>query len=450
MSNSDDSEVVSSVGLKSAGGKVWNEQGKQVVIEMDASLISHNLVHPVRTARSIATSSDVSSTTSVAGKFGFFKISPNTEKDDESWSFISNADPRLHTKPSFASSQSEDESVVNSTESEFDLLSLNRAPKRRCQRCFYLNGDDDDICGGCCFSLEANLSKDLEEHSSSNLQLEDVNERAQEAVLIREKKRKALSQLIILSRSSMLVNDIERVVSSHSFCSRIGMLPVPRMAVLGSKFIERADNAKISGATKVSVAYQFSPKCNLGQKSFGPATMVSNNIEAAFSCSLRNDKLLLRKRGRRLPPIHEGSAGVANSKEEMEYLGWIVAIVDENHTKQIVNIHGFSGSAELKRPHLSSDILPLVYFEASLRNQDIIRRLVNGEDSCRMTQTCFAIWLSDVDFSIWLFHRFASIRFISSVPWFLRIKETGARSQGYQSHCHGKYRITKETKDFIV
>jgi hypothetical protein len=50
--------------------------------------------------------------------------------------------------------------AASSTISGFDILSLSGAAERQCNRCSFLNGADDGVCGACGVALVANQCMD--------------------------------------------------------------------------------------------------------------------------------------------------------------------------------------------------------------------------------------------------------------------------------------------------
>lgn len=270
--------------------------------------------------------------------------------------------------------------AASSTISGFDLISLSGKSKRRCQRCSFLNRDEDGICDGCGLALVANPCIDLDAQIAKNLQLKEEEQSFRE-LKNEEKKRKVLSQQPVLVRARVLTNDIMSFVEGCKVLNKdtlagtgFSTLPKANLVVLASSFIDFMET--IPG--RLSLCYHFSKKLvwrmtQIRQDSFGPNEIFSTNVEAAMQSGSRWPKY--RFKSSSMYPIPENEA-VSNN--ESGYLGWIAVIGGDTTDR---NVNATSGTAILKKVARSYQALPLVCFDASLRNEDIIRRLLNGKFS---------------------------------------------------------------------
>jgi hypothetical protein len=268
--------------------------------------------------------------------------------------------------------------TASSTISGFDMISLSGATKRPCNRCSFLNGPDDGVCGACGIALLVNPCSDADEQIAKNLQLEEESF-AFEGLKTDQKKRKSLAQLPIFLRSQVLASDVVDYVQEfmgHGFSPPLEA----SLVVLASRFIDCADKCIMNGG-KISLAYHFSEihdgrMTQIRQSGLGPDANVSTNMEAAYthpgSCWLRKKSL------------HSTNLSSIPESFETGHLGWIVATTEDASTTCVPAQKGqsvkvSSGFAYVRTLTTSDESLPLVCFDTSLRNQDMIRRLLNGK-----------------------------------------------------------------------
>ena len=369
-----------------AGGPEDKESKNLVVVELPAPLRSDTDSSELADQSSLGSSSFVM-------KVGNLKIA--SKKDDESstWSQVDGS--VKNTDPS-SPPGTDDASVAtgrSSTISGFDILSLSGASKRRCKACSFLNGEDDGVCGACGRALVANPCQGVDEQIAKNLQLKEERF-ALEQLQEEEKKRKTLAEQSILVRSQVLVNDVASFVKGckgHGFDT----LPEASLVVLASRFIDCADTCIMNGG-RVTLAYHFSRKfewrmTQIRQDGLGSLAPVSTNLEAAYK--YQSMSAILDARGRPFPrqlprrfpslaSIPEGDPSVAGGNYESNRLGWIVATIQEGKVSCLddeTTVPLASGSAIVKTLNHSYEALPLICFDAALRKNDIIRRLLNGK-----------------------------------------------------------------------
>ena len=375
-----------------------DEEGSQVVlVEFPESLLSvNNHVHS-----KAEQDSSIGSASSFVIKTGNLKIdSTDSNKykdycyDDEessAWSYVE------QQSGSVADSVAE-----SSTISGFDVLSLSGASKRRCKRCTFLNGEDDGVCGCCGVALLANPSLDADEQIARNLQQAEESF-ALKMLQTEEKKREALGQESVLIRSQVLVSDIGLFVRN---CQSHGVdtLQEASHVILASRFIDSADEAVMNGG-RVTLAYHFCAKLKeesmeqIRKDGLGINAVVSTNIEAAYLHDQAQGTLWKRKKRPNpfhLSPIQENEIyGEGAERDERKHVGWIVATIEKpsdcsessfpHPSGRKVAIS--SGSAIARTIGNSTESLPLVCFDASLRKDDIIRRLLNGTYTSLDTHT---------------------------------------------------------------
>jgi hypothetical protein len=268
--------------------------------------------------------------------------------------------------------------AASSTISGFDILSLSGATERRCNRCSFLNGLDDGVCGACEAALLANPCMDADKQIAKNLQLKE-DAFAFSRLQADQKKRKSLAQLSILARSQVLASDVVDFIQEYEDRG-FSSLPEASLVVLASRFIDCADACMINGG-KVSLAYHFSEKhdgrmTQIRQDGLGPYANVSTNMEAAYTHPNRKKKSL---NSSNLPSIPDFNT-IKVESFETDHMGWIVATTEDASTicfqaqgGQTVRV--VSGFAIVRTLTTSNDSLPLVCFDTSLRNHDMIRRL---------------------------------------------------------------------------
>jgi len=364
-----------------------DEEGSQVVlVELPESLLSdNNHVH------SKAEQDSMGSASSFVIKTGNLKIDSTDsniykdycydEEESSAWSHLSQ-------QSSVAGSI-----AASSTISGFDVLSLSGASKRRCKRCTFLNGEGDGVCGSCGVALLANPCLDADEQIARNLQ--QVEESlALKMLQTEEKKRETLGQESVLIRSQVLVSDVGLFVRN---CQTHGVdtLEEASHVILASRFIDSADEAVMKGG-RVTLAYHFCAELKeesmeqIRKDGLGIKAVVSTNIEAAYLHDQAQGTLWKR---RKLPnpfhlsPIQENEIyGEGAESDGRKHVGWIVATIEKpsdcsessfpHPSGRKVAIS--SGSAIARTIKNSNESLPLVCFDASLRKDDVIRRLLNG------------------------------------------------------------------------
>jgi hypothetical protein len=189
-------------------------------------------------------------------------------------------------------------------------------------------------------------------------------------------KRKSPAQLPIFVRSQVLAIDVANFVQE---CMSLGFSPLPEasLVVLASRFIDCADKFMMNGG-KISLAYHLSEKhdgrmTQICQDGLGPYANVSTNMEAAYtrSESLLRNKAIYSTNLSSIPESH-----TIKGTFETGHLGWIVATTEDHSTRRSVSTTRVrSGYANVRTLTSSNDSLPLVCFDTSLRNHDMIRRL---------------------------------------------------------------------------
>lgn len=300
----------------------------------------------------------------------------STRGDDESskWTRVPFRDSTTPTEASVAAS---------STISGFDLISLSGACKRRCKRCSYVNGDEDGLCKGCEMALLANPCLELDAQIAKNMQLTE-EELAFESVISDEKKRKSLRQQSLFVQAQALTSDITRFVETCKIVSsvddeKMGYCTLPSAVILASRFIEFVNNGYHPFHAPVHVCFHFSLKYDwrmtqIRQDGFGPNAIFSSSADAALraACDQPMKQSLKRLSSSAYPlleAIPENEA--ASASHEATFLGWIAATVERSEE-----------GSDLETPTTFSNpsqTFPLVCFDASLRDHDIVRRLVHGK-----------------------------------------------------------------------
>jgi hypothetical protein len=289
--------------------------------------------------------------------------------------------------------------TASSTISGFDIISLSGATKRPCNRCSFLNGPDDGVCGACGIALLVNPCSDADEQIAKNLQLEE-EAFAFDRIKTDQKKRKSLGQLPIFLRSQVLASDVVDFVQEYMGRGFSPLLEAS-LVVLASRFIDCADKCIMNGG-KISLAYYFSEKhdgrmTQIRQGGLGPYANVSTNMEAAYT---HPESRLRRKSLHSTDLFSIPESDTIKESFETGHLGWIVATTEDASTiaatvedasitedasttclpvqiGQLVRVS--SGFAYVRTLTTSDESLPLVCFDASLRNQDMIRSLWNGK-----------------------------------------------------------------------
>ena len=316
---------------------------------------------------------------------------------DSGWSVVSSLkrsecpdDASVSTAAASKAIDDDTASVANSsTISGFDLISLNGSCQKQCKLCSFLNKDCDTFCKGCDLPLVANPSLTADEKLAAYLQKQEEEEAFLD-LLRKEKKRDWLGQQPVLFRAQTLANDILTVVKCCQLtmpyaktveAERTGFsaLPQANLAVLASRFIDYVDEfgGQMYDSYQIKLCYCYTSKdaCRMQQirqDGFGPNFKFGSVPEATGRPGFR-----FRPGLRTIP--ENGGYGIG---ECQPHQGWIVAIV-VNDRLDCQSVRVSSGSAEVFRRKKSYESLPLVSFDATLANEDIIRRLMNGlETTC--------------------------------------------------------------------
>ena len=325
-------------------------------------------------------------------------------KDDDSeasdWSVISslqNMKEKLADYSAYSPNDGDDASVAgSSTISGFDLISLNGSTnQKKCPKCSFLNGCDDSICKGCYLALIANPNMEADEKLARSLQQQEEQEAFRET-LSRQKKRRSLGQETVLFRAQTLSNDILSVIeacrmTTPSHCNTEGVgfcaLPHASLTVLASRFIDCVD--EMTDPTQdfvnpVTLCYCYTGKdahimSRIRQDGFGPCARFGSTPEAALKAFSKYGLGRFKFSGT-LETIREQGCS-DNTPHAPAVQGWIAAIVSSGRSS---SVPVSSGNALVYARKRSVQSLPLVSFDATLFEKDIIRRLVNGlTTACR-------------------------------------------------------------------
>jgi len=282
---------------------------------------------------------------------------------------------------------------ANSTISESNDISF---VQERCKRCSFLNHKENCTCSGCGLAFTANPCSNVNEQISKKLQLQEESQ-ASEALHLEAKK--SLAQHPLFPQAQRLSNEIIKLVEKfedngfHTFSET-------DLTLQAVYFLELF--RKTNG--RVSLFYHFSKEDRakidqIRRCGFGSNMKVSNNVEAAFKAGRSKRVMFFTRKDRVL--------------DEAGWLGWLVAVVEQNLSFQAVKEtipfdvvhatkHEFfqmvekdfskdltsqtsekrvcisSGTAIVKTLKSAEQCLPLVHFKASLKEDDIVRRLLNG------------------------------------------------------------------------
>jgi hypothetical protein len=280
-------------------------------------------------------------------------------------------------------------SIAPSMISGFEVINIDGSTVRRCNHCSYLNEAEEGICQVCGVALVANPNVDVDLqialHLNQKFEDEELSRLRQE-----EKKRKNMREQPLLERARALTSDVLGFLQSvqgkgesFSWNSKsfhpmkgIAALPAVDLLHLTSSFIPAAEGSKDS----ISFAYVFTLKESFNyicKNGFNSPVQVSNHIEAAFTEGFTHAGISTCK-GSRLGrnPVY---AVCEDSPEDIATtrLGWIVAITNQSSGSER-SAEVSSGTAPVSTLSSRSDCLPLVCFDASIRDNDIIRRLLNG------------------------------------------------------------------------
>lgn len=329
------------------------------------------------------------------------------EEDDdtwasESWTRVGDADSDVTSLVTFTTTEGPSNSAVDddasSLISDFDIISLSGASKRRCKMCTYINRDQDCLCQGCGRALLANPCVEVDEQIAKHLQMQE-EDLAFKTVLLKEKKRSNISMQPLLVQSQLLSDDITDYVQTCLTDNRdtlssnaVGLCANPSgsLNVIMSNFIEYVlackRDASSSCPCKVSVAFHFSRTSESGTSTirhhgFAASSPFSENANVALiDGSQANRPTMARRSAIALTAIPENEVVVDSS--ESNYLGWIAAIATgEGSKKQFGKGECSEGGkdAAVVTTLNNNYSVPLLCFDASLRNHKIIQRLRRGK-----------------------------------------------------------------------
>ena len=281
--------------------------------------------------------------------------------------------------------------------SGFDVLSLNGSSHRRCRRCTFLNNEESTFCLACDLALVANPCLDMDQQIAINLQRKE-EEAAFETLRCEEKKRKTLYQRTIFGQASILATDVQARVDTAK-CRGVATFSIPDLTLHASRFInhwlhqqnEILQQQNAQQRPTVYLTYHFSSigfnqVRVLGLRNFG---FVSENMQAAYSNGLeqvlpsqQQVETAVLPRSPALYTIPE----VENAEivDGTDKLGWIVATIGGGERpRSVKSVRVSSGTAQITAFDFALTCFPLVAFDASLREDDVIRRLRNG-----LSQVC--------------------------------------------------------------
>jgi hypothetical protein len=306
---------------------------------------------------------------------------PSSDESSSSWSHVPSqqASEWSYTAVGWTSAAS---STVGSVTSNFDIISLSSGHTVvRCKRCTFHNPPNTTVCALCDLALNVNPCFDMDEQIARNLQRKEESE-AFTILQEQERKRSHLRDDTLFSQATFLTQEIQAFVKDFASTGFRTFLECD-MKCLVAEFIKSAQ-ALIS--SKVSFAYKFTMSDTkmwnaIRTRGFAPdaqmGVAVSNNMEAAWRLE---DSFGLSPHSQS-KPRQTGLFSIAEDSDDTKfapYHGWIVALVtSENKIREeIVKLTSGTGIAQIFP--CSHHVLPLVCFNAHLRNRDEIRRLVNG------------------------------------------------------------------------
>ena len=326
------------------------------------------------------------------------------DSDKDSWSHLGSttrdADTSSmgHEARSLSSWATGPASVAGSSiVSGFEILSLNGSSHRRCRRCTFLNNEESTFCLACGIALVANPCLDMDQQIAINLQRKE-EEAAFETLRCEEKKRKTLYQRTIFGQASILATDVQARVDTAK-CRGVATFSIPDLTLHASRFInhwlhqqnEILQQQNAQQRPTVYLTYHFSSigfnqVRVLGLRNFG---FVSENMQAAYSNGLeqvlpsqQQVETAVLPRSPALYTIPE----VENAEivDGTDKLGWIVATIGGGERpRSAKSVRVSSGTAQITAFDFALTCFPLVAFDASLREDDVIRRLRNG-----LSQVC--------------------------------------------------------------
>jgi hypothetical protein len=356
----------------------------------------------------------------------------NSERDgndDESWSHVSGRDgrtPESVASTSKTSSLEEASVAASSTISGFDLISLSGESKRRCQRCSFLNKDEDGICGGCERALLANPCLGLDSLIAEQMQIQE-EQRERQRLIQNENKRKSIWSEPLFHQAQALADDVvqyfesSHVVKEEESKLGLSMVPPVSLTILASRFIECILEAGCPAQCSISVGFHFSPKFMRGMTSIhadglGGDAAFSTNPHAALVAAGGPSRKELKKEAQAKkslptipetdaedsdrrpidPPGHDGRRAVelltiermsrTEPKDSTSFLGWIAATASWNISDTFDIDHEEQSTVVTLRRATQS--LPLASFDATLMNNPIIQRRFRGTFSDQ-TRHCF-------------------------------------------------------------
>jgi len=337
--------------LSKSWTKVYRDKNSssETILESDASYGVNSLSHADEES---AASSKIS---------GFHLLSCNDTRGKKREAAITY--PKSTSNDDIASVYSWNSATTNATISAssvisgFDILSLNGTSKYSCRRCTFFNPEKCTICKGCGAALVANPCFGIDEQIALNLHQHEEHDAFQRLCEL-EIKRNNLPIISLLEQSNILVDDIRTCIGTAA-CTGIETLPAIDLRLHTSSFIE---DFKVHHNSNIKIGYYFSSKFNIpmGYNSirlngFSGFFRIHQDVESAYRQEQedpRFDKLF---------SINEN----LSFTEEINKLGWIVAMFEEpNNQGQLDN------SILMKK---SSQRIPLVTFDAAMRNDEIIQ-----------------------------------------------------------------------------
>lgn len=231
-----------------------------------------------------------------------------------------------------------------------------------------------------CFAIHHPFSTDIDHQIALNLKRKFEQE---DLALLRksEAERYTWSEQSLFQRTTILQQEISTFVNGikkgmrntdimHGIACPIGA----DLCSLVSQFIKRADVSE----DYIKLVYVFTNKEASGsilKRGFAGSVKFSENTEVALS---QRDSFAWKFRNTTnyspstLTTIHEADNNFVTTK-----IGFLAAVVDWDGAP-CRSYKAPSGNATLTHMEGSGNILPLVCFDASMRKNDIIRRLVNG------------------------------------------------------------------------
>eukprot|EP00797_Seminavis_robusta_P000972 Sro105_g053300.2 (216) ;mRNA; r:86542-87189 len=141
------------------------------------------------------------------------------------------------------------------------------------------------------------------------------------------------------------------------------------------------DKARLDGRTNLVLVYHFGGRdiVTMQKEGLHPSAIVSRNLEAAYTNPGLDRPTTTRRQRQKtisatLKPIDEDDSALPKG-----HRGWIVATLESPEGSPDGRaVHVSSLSATVYRIPREQRALPLVYFDPGLRNDDVIRKLLNG------------------------------------------------------------------------